>query len=147
MEMTTVLVEGFGWVYIVIVLDWYMKKSVGYDAGTPCTARPWLTALDMAVQGQCPDGARGHDVALMRDNGCQPTSTAFMEACRILGIQQAFTSYHHPKGQADTARVMRTVNEEGLWLQEWTCPFALVRALDSWSTDDNEHDLHSSLGY
>lgn len=29
-DMTKVLVEGFGWVYIVIVLDWYTKKIVGY---------------------------------------------------------------------------------------------------------------------
>jgi putative transposase len=145
-DMTKVLVEGFGWVSIVIVLDWYSKKIVGYYAGTPCTARPWLTALDMAVQGQFPDGARGQDVSLMRDNGCQPTSKAFMEACRLLGIQQACTRDNNPKGHADTERVMRTVKEECLWLQEWTCPFALVSALDSWITDYNEHYLHSSRG-
>jgi putative transposase len=146
-DMTKVLVEGLGWVYIVIVLDWYTKKIVGYYAGTPCTARHWLTALDMAVQGQFPDGARGQDVSLMSDNGCQPTSRAFMEACRILRIHQAFTSYNHPKGHADTERVMRTVNEECLWRQEWTCPFARVSALDSWITYDNENYLHSTLGY
>jgi putative transposase len=146
-DMTKVLVEGFGWVYIVLGLDWYTKKIVGYDAGTPCTARHWLTALDMAVQGQFPPGARGQDVSLMSDHGCQPTSRAFMEACRILGIQQAFTSYNNPKGNADTERVRRTIKEACLWLQEWTCPFALVRALDSWITYDNEHYLHSSLGY
>jgi putative transposase len=82
----------------------------------------------------------------MRDHGCQPTSRAFMEACRILGIQRAFTSDNNPKGHADTERVMRTVKEECLWLQEWTCPFALVSALDSWITYDNAHDLHSTLG-
>jgi putative transposase len=146
-DMTKVLVEGLGWVYSVIVLAWYTKKIVGYDAGTPCTARQWLTALDMAVQGQFPDGARGQDVALMSDHGCQPTSRAFMEACRILRIQQAFTSDNNPKGNADTERVRRTVKEECLWLQEWTCPFALVSALDSWMTYYNENYLHSTLGY
>jgi putative transposase len=44
-DMTKVLVAGFGWVYIVIVLDWYTKKIVGYYAGTPCTARHWLTVV------------------------------------------------------------------------------------------------------
>jgi transposase InsO family protein len=146
-DMTKVLVEGLGWVYIVIMLDWDTKKIVGYYAGTPCTARHWLTALDMAVQGQFPDGARGQDVSLMSDNGCQPTSRAFMEACRILRIQQAFTSDNNPKGNADTERVRRTVKEECLWLQEWTCPFALVSALDSWITYYNENYLHSTLGY
>ena len=63
----------------------------------------------MAVQGQCPHGARGQDVSLMSDHGCQPTSRAFMEACRILGIQPAFTSDNHPKGNAETEWVMRTI--------------------------------------
>jgi putative transposase len=31
--MTKVLVAGFGWIYIVVVLDWYTKKIVGYHAG------------------------------------------------------------------------------------------------------------------
>ena len=34
-------------------------------------------ALDMAVNRQFPDGARGQDLSLMSDNGCQPTSLAF----------------------------------------------------------------------
>jgi putative transposase len=146
-DMTKVLVEGFGWVYIVLVLDWYTKKIVGHYAGIPCTARQWLVALDMAVNHQFPDGVRGHDVGLMSDNGCQPTAVAFMQACQTLGIQQAFTSYNNPKGNADTERMMHTLKEECLWLQEWTRPFALIRALEVWIAEYNEHYLHSALGY
>jgi putative transposase len=83
----------------------------------------------------------------MSDNGCQPTSLAFMKACSTLGIQQAFTSYNNPKGNADTERVMRTFKEACLWLQEWTSPFALIRALEGWITNYNEYSLHSALGY
>jgi putative transposase len=146
-DMTKVLVEGFGGVSIVLVLDWYTKKIVGYYAGSPCTARHWLAALDMAVNRQFPDGARGQGLCLMSDNGSQPTSLAFMRVCATLGIHQAFTSYNNPKGNADTERVMRTLKEECLWLQEWTCPFELSRAVGRWITDYNEHYLHSALGY
>ena len=83
----------------------------------------------------------------MSDHGCQPSSTAFMRACGILEIQQAFTSDNNPKGNADTERVMRTLKEECLWLQEWTCPFALIMALERGMATDNEHYLHSALGY
>ena len=106
-DMTKILVEDFGWVYIVVVLDWYTQKIVGYYAGTPCTARHWLAALDMAVNRQFPAGARDQGLSVMSDNGCQPTALAFMKACSTLGIQQAFTSYNNPKGNADTERVMR----------------------------------------
>ena len=82
----------------------------------------------------------------MSDHGCQPTSKAFTEACRILGIQRALTSDNNPKGHAATEGVMRTVKEACLWLREWTCPFALGSALERWITHDNEHYLHSTLG-
>jgi putative transposase len=138
-EMTKVLVEGCGWVYIVVVLAWYTKRIVGYDAGGRCTAQHWLSALDMAVNRQLPHGARGPGLSLMSDNGCQPTAIAFMDACSTLGIQQAFTSNNNPKGHADTERVMRTLKEECLWLNEWTSPFELTRALAAWVAYDNEH--------
>jgi putative transposase len=146
-DMTKVLVEGFGWIYIVIILDWYTKKLVGYYAGVQCTARHWLAALDMAVNRQFPEGVREQGLSLMSDNGCQPTSLVFMKACSTLGLHQAFTSYNNPKGNADTERVIRTLKEECLWLQEWTCPFTLIQALEGWVADYNEHYLHSALGY
>jgi putative transposase len=101
----------------------------------------------MAVNRQFPEGVRGQGVSLMSDHGCQPTSTAFTQACGLLGIHQAFTSYNNPKGNADTERVMRTLKEECLWLREWTCPFALVSSLEAWFDYYNERYLHSALGY
>ena len=130
----------------MLVLDWYTKSIGGYAAGLPCTAQLGLAALDMAVNRQFPEGAREQGLALMRDNGCQPTSVAFMRACSTLGMHQTFTSDHHPKGNADTERGIRTLKEEGLWLQEWTCPFAFARALGRWIDEYHEHSLHSALG-
>jgi putative transposase len=145
-DMTKALVEGSGWVYIVLVLDWYTKKVVGYYVGSPCTAKHWLTALDMAVNRPCPEGARGQGVALRSDHGSQPTARVCMQAWASVGSHQAFTRDNTPKGNADTERLMRPLKEECLWLQEWTCPFALRRAIGSGVEDDNAHDLHSALG-
>jgi putative transposase len=129
-EMTQVVGEGFGWVSIVLGLDWYTKKIVGSSAGMARTARHGLVALDRAVNRQFPEWAREQGLSLMRDNGCQPTSLAFMKACSTLGMQPAFTSDNNPKGHADTERVMRTCKEACLWLSEWTSPLALIRALE-----------------
>jgi putative transposase len=103
--------------------------------------------LDLAVNRQCLNGARGQGISLMSDHGCQPTSLAFMQACHTLGIPQALTSYNNPKGNADTERLMRTLKEECLWLTEWRSPSELIRAPEAWIDYDNEHYLHSSLGY
>jgi putative transposase len=147
-DMTKVLVETFGWVYIVVVLDWYTKKIVGYQIGLQSKARHWLEAVDMAVNRQFPGGVEGQELSLMSDNGCQPTSLAFMRECSRLGIKQAFTSYNNPKGNADTERMMRTIKEECLWLREWTSPFELAHELKEWFEKKyNEKYLHSALGY
>jgi putative transposase len=146
-DMTKVLVQDVGWIYIVVVLDWYTKVIVGSYAGIRCTAQHWLSALDMALNRQFPEGVQGQALSLMSDNGCQPTSVAFMKACSTLGVHQAFTSYNNPKGNADTERLMRTLKEECLWLQEWTCPLELFEALTRWINPYNEHYLHSALGY
>jgi hypothetical protein len=33
------------------------------------------------------------------------------------------------KGNADPERFMRTLKEECLWLQDWTCPLSLMNGL------------------
>jgi len=70
LEMTTVLVEGFGWVSIGVVRDGSTKVIVGYDAGIQCPAKPWLEALDQAVNGQFPNAARDQARSLRSDNSC-----------------------------------------------------------------------------
>lgn len=146
-DMTKAIVGNSGWVYIVIVLDWYTKKVVGYHIGERAKAGDWRNALEMAVNRQFPEGAHGQGLNLMSDNGCQPTSIAFMEACSVMGIHQAFTSYNNPKGNADTERMMRTIKEELLWLREWSSAAELKTELTEWFIGYNASYLHSTLGY
>jgi len=64
-----------------------------------------------------------------------------------MGIQQIFTSYNNPKGNADTERMFRTMKEELFWLQEWTSPQELQKSLEDWIALYNAYYLHSALGY
>lgn len=145
-DMTKVMTDS-GWVYVVIVLDWYTKKIVGHYAGSICRSAEWLEALGDAVNGQFPDGVREHNLNLMSDNGSQPTSLRFMKACSHLGVHQAFTSYNNPKGNADTERMMRTLKEELFWLREWSNAAEVSDALAAWTEEYNERYLHSAHGY
>ena len=145
-DMTKVMTDS-GWVYIVIVLDWYSKKVVGHYSGSQAKTCHWLEALERGLNRQFPDGVRGHNLHLMSDNGSQPTSIRFMKACSSLKVHQAFTSYNNPKGNADTERMMRTLKEELLWLREWSGAIELTTELDRWIKYYNESYLHSALGY
>jgi putative transposase len=145
-DMTKVMTES-GWVYVVIVLDWYTKKIVGHYSGTRATSRDWLEALEKGLNREYPQGVRGHGLKLMSDNGSQPTSLSFMKACSNLEVEQVFTSYNNPKGNADTERMIRTMKEELFWLKEWSGEEELSKELDKWVDYYNKNYLHSAHGY
>jgi putative transposase len=145
-DMTKVMTES-GWVYVVIVVDWYTKKIVGHYSGTRATSREWLEALEKGLNREFPEGVRGHGLKLTSDNGSQPTSLSFMKACSNLEIEQVFTSYNNPKGNADTERMIRTMKEELFWLKEWSRQAELSMELDKWVDFYNKSYLHSALGY
>ena len=63
------------------------------------------------------------------------------------GIDQAFTSYNNPKGNADTERAVRTLKEELLWLQKRSSLEHLRMSLSLWVKDFNAVYLHSVLGW
>lgn len=150
-DMTKLLLKSFGWLYLVIVLDWFSKKIIGYSLKMRSKADDWLEALSHAVNNQFPQGAltKEQELFLISDNGSQPTSAKFMQACSTLEIKQIFTCYDNPKGNADTERVIRTMKEDLIWLkiEEWELPFDVEKDLKAWINRYNEDFPHSSLGY
>jgi len=150
MDMTKILIQGIGWVYLHIVLDWFTKKIVGYNLSFTSRTIDWLNALNTGLNNQFPYGIRdtlNGTLYLVSDNGSQPTSIKFMQACKDLNIKQIFTSYNNPKGNADTERVLRTLKEDLIWIKEFTSPGELWQDLEKWIYSYNTIYPHSSLNY
>lgn len=144
--MTKFLIASLGWVNLIIVLDWHTKKVVGFKVALRARSSEWKQALEMAAL-TLKNGAREYGLNLMSDNGCQPTSVSFMKLCHTLGINQAFTCYSNPKGNADTERFIRTIKEELIWLNEWQSLEEAERVIAEWLNWYNAQYVHSSLGY
>jgi transposase InsO family protein len=70
-----------------------------------------------------------------------------MKACSNLEVEQVFTSYNNPKGNADTERMIRTMKEELFWLREWENERELSLELDKWVQYYNRNHLPSAVGY
>jgi len=87
--------------------------------------------LEIAIAREFSEGVRDKGLKLISDNGSQPTAVSFMKDMATLGIEQIFTSYDNPKGNADTERMMRTIKEEVIWIE----------------ADYNKLYVHSKLGY
>ena len=147
-DMTKIMIQDYGWVYLVVVLDWYTKKIIGYKLDIRSKSRDWLDALNMAVLNQFPDGIKDYKgLNLVSDNGSQVTSQTFIKESSLLGINQIFASYNNPKGNADTERVMRTIKEDIVWPREWYSVNIFSKALDHWIIQYNTDFPHSSISY
>ena len=147
-DMTKIMISPIGWVYLHVVIDWYTKKIVGWSISSGSKTRLWIKALEMAVMKQFPDGIRNDTPPeLISDNGSQPTSLTFAKHCKILGIKQIFTSYSNPKGNADTERVMRTIKEDLVYINEFESKNEFDIAFNNWVAKYNNDFPHSALKY
>lgn len=148
-DMTKVMIPSFGWLYLVIVLDWHTKKIVGYSTSIRSRSQEWLNAVNMACNQQFPNGVlrKDQDLFLVSDNGSQPTSMNFMRACSVMEIKQIFASYSNPKGNADTERVIKTIKHDFVWVREFTSPVEFTEQLEQWITRYNTDRPHSTIGY
>jgi len=147
-DMTKFIINGLGWVYLVVVLDWYTKKIVGYSISLTSKTNDWLDALNKAINNEFPNGVREKGLLLVSDNGSQPTSRSFMQYTKQLNIKQIFTTYNNPKGNADTERVIRTIKEEVIWINEFTSLTEASETISKWIEKDyNKLYVHSTLGY
>jgi putative transposase len=70
-----------------------------------------------------------------------------MKSCSNLEVQQVFTSYNNPKGNAGTERMIRIMKEELFWLREWEKEREFSQELDKWIEYYNGSYLHSAHGY
>jgi len=146
-DMTKFLIPALGWAYLVIVLDWFSRKVVGWRLSVRCRTQEWREAMEEAVLQEFPNGVRGQGLKLISDNGCQPSSRSFLKVTATLDIEQIFTSYNNPKGNAETERFMRTLKEELLWLEEFAGLDEAQAKLSVWIDFYNQRYLHSALGY
>lgn len=145
-DMTKFYVPGLGWLYLVVVLDWYTKRGLGFSLDLRPKTELWLQALDQAVSVGCPLGSRSYGgLSLMSDNGSQPTSSRYEAVVETLGITHATTSYNNPKGNADTERFMRTFKEEVVWPNEFSCFEEARAAVEAFFRFYNEDYPHSAL--
>ena len=72
----------------------------------------------MEINNRFPEGIREQNkntLAVISDNGCQPTSLQYKQECAQLNIDQIFTTWSNPKGNADTERVIRRIKENLMW--------------------------------
>lgn len=147
MDMTQFMLSGGQKLFLVVVLDIFLRRIVGWHLSYRCRAKEWLAALDMALLAEFPLGSKSQGLTLRLDNGCQPTSNRFQDALKTCEVMPEWIGYNSPKQNAHVERVIGTLKADWLWLEEcdtFAEGYALVtKAIREY----NEEHPHSSLAF
>jgi len=146
-DMTQFMLTTGQKLFLVVVLDVFLRRIVGYHLSFRCRAKEWLLSLDQAVQQEFSDGARGHHLTLRMDNGCQPTSRAYQNTLDTLGICGEWTGYNCPEQNAHVERVIGTLKMDWLWIYECETFDEAQALVDRAVHEYNTEHPHSSLNF
>jgi putative transposase len=145
-DMTSIWCGEDGWGYFCAVIDCFDRSIIGWTFTLRCRAKDVSPAMEMAWASAFPHGPDGTKVTLRHDNGTQFTSIYYREVADDLDITLSRTAYRHPDGNAFIERVFRTLKEEAVWPNEFTCFEEALAALEAWLFDYNFERPHDSLG-
>ena len=147
-DSTKLWINGIGWVNLIVLIDWYTKEILGHGLYLRNRSKEWIDVLHSGlVKGFFNRGLNLSNLHLVSDHGSQPTSRSFMKFCKEYGIDQIFATFNNPKGNADTERVIRTIKEEVVWINEFETLEEAKKTMDNFIKFYNEEYCHSSLGY
>lgn len=133
-----------GWLYLAIVVDLYARRIVGWAfSATPDTTLA-LAALDHAMDARKPaPGLLFHS-----DQGCQYTSTAFVQRLQRLAITQSMSRRGNCWDNAPAESFFSTLKHELIYGRRWASLDELRPALFEYiEVFYNRHRAHSLLGY
>ena len=105
------------------VIDCFDRSILGWTFTTRCRATDVSPALERAWAAAWPHGPEPGEtitVVCRRDNGTQFTAHYYRDVAHGLGVRLSRTAYRHPDGNAFMERLYRTLQEEGVWPNDFT---------------------------
>lgn len=147
-DMTSFSLSNFTPLFLIVVMDCFSRKIVGWSLDRRCRASEWISAVRSGLDRQglvTREACR--DLILRSDNGSQPCSKRFVEYLASTGVQGEYTGYNAPDDNAFVERVIRTIKEEEIWLNEYDCWSEAHEAIEKYVEFYNAERIHSALDY
>ncbi len=137
-----------GWVCVAPTIDCGCRSVLGMVVSRRQEAFVVLRSVDQALEAafgvpeQVPEG-----VELRTDHGSQYTGHDCASLLGRWGVAHTFSPVGRPTGNAVAERLIRTLKEEVIWLQDWEDVNEVERAVLAWVTRYNEQRPHMALGW
>ena len=147
-DMTSFQLSDLTPLFLEVVIDCCSRKIVGWSLDRRCRAKEWIAAVRSAIEGQgLLSWEARRNIVLRSDNGSQPCSKAFIEYLGHVGIRGQYTGYNAPDDNAFVERIMRTLKEEEIWLNQYDSWPEAHEAIERFVTFYNEERIHSAIDY
>jgi putative transposase len=143
LDMTSIWVAEFGWVYLMAAIDCCTREIVGWHLETRCRARESSALVERAVAAR---GITPGSLTLGSDNGSAFTARAFKQTLSELGVTHRRGGYRDPESQAFIESWFGKLKERLVWRTEFETLEQARRELAGY-IDDYHHRPHSGLNY
>ena len=137
-----------GWVCVAPTIDCGCRSVLGMVVSKSQESFVVLRSVDQALEAafgspaQVPEG-----VELRSDHGSQYTGHDCASLLARWSVSHTFSPVGRPTGNAVAERVIRTLKEEVIWLQDWEDAAEVERAVLGWVRRYNEQRPHMALGW
>jgi transposase InsO family protein len=147
-DMTSFVLSDLSPLFLMIVIDCFSRKVVGWTLDRRCRAGEWVSALRLALETQgLATKEQTARLTVRSDNGAQPCSKCFVEYLAQTGVRGQYTGYNAPDDNAFVERVIRTIKEEEIWPNLYDTWAEAHAAVDHYVRWYNAERIHSALAY
>jgi putative transposase len=139
-------VVGWGWYYLISVLDDYSRMVLAWELTTDMTSASISEVVEQAVEFTGMKSVPVQDrTRLVSDNGSSYLSHAFEDDLRMLQIRHIRCAPHHPQTNGKIERFHETLKAR-LNLLVYTSAEELSRALGEFIEFYNRRRYHEGIG-
>ena len=147
-DLTTVWTRCEGWVAVVPTIDCGCRSVLALAVTKDQSAPAVLRSIDTLVVEQFgTPAAVPAGLELRTDHGPQYTGRDCAALIERWGLLHTLAPVGRPTGNAVVERLIRTMKEEVIWLQDWEDAAALRAALDAWRPRYNQTRPHQALAW
>ena len=129
-----------GWLFLVVVLDWYSRYIVSWALDDTLEMPFVLDAARQALGQATPQ-------IWNTDQGSQFTSPQFTQLVLDAGVRLSMDGKGRALDNIFTERLWRTIKYDHVYLHEYANPREARQHLSQFLKVYNERRLHESLGY
>lgn len=142
-DATYLHVEGWGWFYLISVLDDYSRKIIAWKLQSSMMGRDFTEVLELACNKI--KVSKSDMPNLVSDRGPALISDELRDYLKDKGIYHILASPYHPQTNGKIERYHKSLKSE-VKLQVYSCPNSLKEEIGRFINKYNQKRYHESLG-